>query len=113
VLSLSVHQRYFLFRGNADMRKSFDGLSGIVRDGLNKDPLGGDVFVFVNRRRNQIKLLCWEGDGFILFYKRLEKGTFEWPKGEESGLSYQTLHAILQGIKLQAIRQRKRYVHMR
>jgi transposase len=57
VLRLSVHQRYFLFRGNADMRKSFDGLSGIVRDGLNKDPLGGDVFVFVNQRRNQIKLL--------------------------------------------------------
>jgi hypothetical protein len=58
VLSLSVHQRYFLFRGNAEMRNSFDGLSGIVRDGLNKALPGGDVFVFENQRRNQIKILC-------------------------------------------------------
>jgi transposase len=74
VLSLSIHQRYYLFRGYADMRKGFDRLCGMVRDQLQKDPLGGDVFVFINRRRNQIKLLCWEGDGFMLFYKRLEKG---------------------------------------
>jgi transposase len=66
VLSLGVHHRYFLSRGNADMRKSFDGLSGIIRDGLNKDPLGGDVFVFLNRSCHQIKLLCWEGDGFYI-----------------------------------------------
>lgn len=111
MLSLSVHQRYYLFRGHADMRKGFDSLCGIVRDHLQKDPLGGDVFVFINRRRNQIKLLCWEGDGFMLFYKRLEKGTFELPKGEESRLSVEVLSCLLQGIKLSTIRKRKRYVH--
>ena len=89
VLSLRVHYRYILFRGNADIRKSFDSLFGIIRDGFNKNPSGGDVFVFLNRRYHQIKLLCCEGDGFLLFYKRLEKCTFEWPKGEESGLILQ------------------------
>jgi transposase len=109
VLSLSVHQRYYLFRGHADMRKGFDSLCGMVRDHLHKDPLGGDVFVFINRRRNQIKLLCWEGDGFMLFYKRLEKGTFELPKGEESRMSVEILSCLLQGIKLSTVRKRKRY----
>lgn len=52
MLSLSVHQRYYLFRGHADMRKGFDSLFGMVREYLQKDPLGGDVFVFINRRRN-------------------------------------------------------------
>lgn len=94
------------------MRKSFDSLSGIVRDHLQKDPLSGDVFVFINRRRNQIKLLCWEGDGFMLFYKRLEMGTFELPKGEESSLSVEVLSCLLQGIRLSTVRKRKRYVHV-
>lgn len=93
------------------MRKGFDGLCGLIRDHLQKDPLGGDVFVFVNRRRNQIKLLCWEGDGFIMFYKRLEKGTFELPKGQESTLEVEVLSCLLQGIKLNSIRKRSRYVH--
>ena len=94
------------------MRKSFDSLSGIVRDHLQKDPLSGDVFIFINRRRNQIKLLCWEGDGFMLFYKRLEMGTFELPKGEESSLSVEVLSCLLQGIRLSTVRKRKRYVHV-
>jgi len=111
VLSLSIHQRYYLFRGHADMRNGFDRLSGLVREHLQKDPLGGDVFVFINKRRNQIKLLCWDGDGFMLFYKRLEQGTFELPKGEQSDITVDILSCLLQGIKLSTVRKRKRYVH--
>ncbi len=93
------------------MRKGFDSLCGMVRDRLQKDPFGGDVFVFINRRRNQIKLLCWEGDGFMLFYKRLEKGTFELPKGDEARASVEILSSLLQGIKLSTVRKRKSYIH--
>jgi transposase len=102
VLSLSVHQRYYLFRGHADMRKGFDSLCGMVRDHLQKDPLGGDVFVFINRRRNQIKLLCWEGDGFMLFYKRLEKGTFELPQRRR-------IQGFSRDIKLLVARHKTKY----
>lgn len=93
------------------MRNGFDRLSGLVREHLQKDPLGGDVFVFINKRRNQIKLLCWDGDGFMLFYKRLEQGTFELPKGEQSDITVDILSCLLQGIKLSTVRKRKRYVH--
>ena len=109
MLSLSVHQRYYLYRGHADVRKSFDSLSGMVRDHLQKDPLSGDVFVFMNRRRNQIKLLCWERDGFMMFYKRLEKGTYELPAGADELVSVEVLSCLLQGIRLSTVRKRTRY----
>lgn len=64
MLSLSASYRYFLYRDRTDMRKGFDGLSGLVREGLAKDPLSGDVFIFFNKRRSQVKLLVWERDGF-------------------------------------------------
>ena len=111
MLSLSVHQRYFIYRSPADMRKGFDGLSGLVSDHLKQNPLSGDVFVFLNKRRNQIKLLCWEGDGFMLFSKRLEKGTFELPEGNELKINVDVLSCILQGIKLSSMHKRKRYIH--
>src|SRR6266498_333956 len=111
MLSLNIHQRYFLYRCHADMRKGFDGLCGLIREHLQKDPLSGDVFVFINRRKNQIKLLCWEGDGFMMFYKRLEEGTFEIPKGNEIKLNVETLSCLLHGITLSSIHKRKRYIH--
>jgi transposase len=95
------------------MRKSFDGLSGLVREGLLKDPLSGDVFIFFNARRTQVKLLVWEGDGFALWYKRLERGTFELPvvdakmNGHELGSD--ELLLILKGISLHSVRRRKRF----
>jgi len=61
------------------MRKGFDGLCGIVQSQLGKSALTGEVFIFLNRRRNQVKLLLWEGDGFSLYHKRLERGTYELP----------------------------------
>ena len=82
------------------MRKGFDGLSGLVQQGLLKDPLSGDVFVFFNRRRSQVKLLVWEGDGFSIYHKRLEKGTYEIPETPAGELRSDELMLILQGIWL-------------
>ena len=95
------------------MRKSFDGLSGVIRNALQKDPLTGDIFIFLNRRRNQIKLLLFEGDGFSIYHKRLERGTYEIPDGGEDHLMlrYNELQFILQGVLLKSVRHRKRF-HM-
>ena len=113
MLPLSGSSRYFLYRPPADMRKSFDGLSGLVRDGLSRDPLSGEVFIFFNARRNQVKLLVWERDGFAIWYKRLEKGTFELPvcdeKTKQSELRSDELLLILKGISLASIQRRKRF----
>jgi transposase len=97
------------------MRKSFDGLAGIVQNELKANPLSTAVFIFLNRRRNQVKLLLWEGDGFCLYHKRLEKGTFELPTGSDGQLAI-TIEAdqlllLLKGISLRHIRRRKRYHH--
>ena len=93
------------------MRKGFDGLSGIVRGALNKDPLSGAVFIFLNRRRNQIKLLLWERDGFSLYHKRLERGTYELPVGDGDSVELRSdeLMLILQGIALKSVRRRERF----
>lgn len=114
MLSLPASCRYFLYRHQADMRKGFDGLSGLVRDGLQQDPLGGDVFIFFNKRRNQVKLLLWERDGFSIYHKRLEQGTYELPSltshSSSAELRSDELMLILQGISLKSVRRRKRYV---
>lgn len=109
MLSLSPSSRYFLYRHQADMRKGFDGLSGLVREGLGKNPLSGDVFIFFNRRRNQVKLLLWERDGFSIYHKRLERGTYELPVNASSELRSEELMLILQGIVLKSVRRRKRF----
>lgn len=113
MLSVSSAYRYHLYRGVADMRKSFDGLSGIVRNELQKDPLRGEVFIFINKRCNQMKLLLWEGDGFSLYYKRLEKGTYELPFRDAHTtcieLCSDELMLILKGISLKSVRRRKRF----
>ena len=66
--------RYYFYRPPADMRKSFDGLCALVKSGMKRDPMSGDVFFFVNRRRSHLKALVWERNGFALFYKRLGSG---------------------------------------
>jgi transposase len=109
MLFFSKTNRYFLYRHHADMRKGFDGLSGLVRDGLQKDPLSGDVFIFFNKRRTQVKLLIWEQDGFSIYYKRLEQGTYELPSTPSAELRSDELMLILQGISLKSIRRRKRF----
>lgn len=112
MLSLQDNRRYFLYQPPTDMRKSFDGLSGVVKQNMELNALNGDVFIFLNKRRNQLKLLCWDNDGFCVYHKRLEKGTFELPQA--AGASSMTLTAlqlrlILDGIQLQSIKQRTRF----
>lgn len=96
------------------MRKSFDGLCGLVQGKLGKNPMSGDLFIFINKQRNRIKLLRWEPGGFVLFYKRLEKGTFELPENQKSGLSqnigYGELAMIITGISLKYAKKRKRFL---
>jgi transposase len=113
MLYLSEQLKFHLYAGYVDMRFSFDGLSGIVRNELNASPINGDVFIFINKRRTQLKLLQWDVDGFIIFYKRLEKGTFEIPyvnSGQRHyTISSEQLHFILKGISLKHVRKRVRY----
>lgn len=93
------------------MRKSFDGLCGLVREKFLREPLSGEVFIFISRRKNQLRLLLWEGDGFSLYSKRLEKGTFEIPEASSGcvELECDELLFILKGIKLQSVKKRKRF----
>lgn len=113
MLHLSDQLKYYLYAGYVDMRYSFDGLAGIVRNELNTSLVNGDVFIFINKRRTQIKLLQWDKDGFIIFYKRLEKGTFELPlinsDQKHHTISSDQLHFILKGISLKHVRKRLRY----
>lgn len=112
MLSFSSHQRYFLYAGPTDMRKGFSGLGGLVRRHIGRELLSGDVFIFINRRRDRIKLLMWDKTGFALYYKQLETGTFELPQGQDGRpleLSWSDLVMLLEGIEIKSIRRRKRY----
>jgi transposase len=117
MLHLSSACNYYLYRGNTDMRKGFDSLSGIVSLHMQLNVLSGSVFIFLNKKHNQVKLLLWEGDGFALYHKRLEEGTYELPVGDDKNeslsMSNQQLQLILQGISLKSVRRRKRYQHNR
>jgi transposase len=97
------------------MRKGFDTLAVLVRDGLGYDPLSGHLFLFVGRRRDRLKLLYWDRDGYALWYKRLEKGTFRMPRTEDGTTSIELkaseLAMLLEGIDLRSIKRRKRFRH--
>ncbi len=94
------------------MRKGFDSLSGMVKSQMALDALNGSVFIFMNRRRTHVKLLLWEGDGFAIYYKRLEKGTYEFPSGigqcSTIAVDARQLQFILQGVSLKKISLRPR-----
>lgn len=115
MVPLSPALRFFLYAHATDMRKSFDGLSGLVASALSRDPTSGDVYVFLNRRRDRMKLLLWDRTGFWLFYKRLEQGTFQLPANlaqhTSLELRYDELLLILEGIDLASIKRRRRYHH--
>ena len=102
MLSVPVPVRVFLCTAATDMRKSFNGLHGLVVDVLRQDPLSGDWFVFLNRRRDRIKILAWEQDGFLIWYKQLQVGTFALPShnGESLSLTSAQLALLLSGIDL-------------
>ena len=115
MISISKAYRYFMYSKRADMRKGFNGLCGLVRNEFLQNPLSGDVFIFINRPRNRIKLLHWQGDGFAIYYKRLEKGTYEIPEINAASASIeidaQQLLLILEGISLLSVKKRRRYEH--
>lgn len=98
---------------HVDFRKSFDGLCGVIRNYLGADPLDGTLFVFYNRRRDRVKILVWDSDGFWLHYKRLEKGTFEMPQityGQDHiTMNKVELELLLSGVILKSVQWRKRY----
>ena len=107
MITFGPAQRYYLHREPTDMRKSFNGLCGLVTGGLRRDPLSGEVFVFINRRRTHLKLLVWDRSGFVLYYKRLEAGTFELPVTDS--IRWDHLVLMLEGVSLESARYRKRY----
>lgn len=115
MLSVSSQVKIFLARHPVDMRKSFHGLIGLTESVLKQDPLSGHLFVFINRRRDRIKLLYWGGTGFCIWYQHLEKGSYQLPDwsaaDEQVGLEMTAseLSLILDGIDLSSVRQRPRY----
>lgn len=113
MLALTHTCRYFLYRSPCDMRFGIYSLSGLVRNELGADPLSGDVFVFIGKRGNQVRLLQWDRDGFALYIKKLEQGTFEWPQGEHSCITSNQLTLLLQGVMLKTVRLRRRYAPLK
>jgi len=109
MLALDRQRRYYCYIGISDMRKGFNPLSGMVRSELGQDPISGDIFIFFNRRRTQLKLLSCEQDGFAVYYKCLEKGTYDLPKSDENPMSAAILQCILSGISIKDIKHRKRH----
>lgn len=107
----SDRYRYFIYRGGCDMRKGYDGLCGLILNEFKMSPLSGDVFIFISKPRNKIKILHWQGDGFVIYSKRLEKGTFELPKNNSISIQAQQLQFIMDGIYLTSIKKRARYEH--
>lgn len=113
MFGLSEYHKYYLYRGVTDMRKGFDGLSGLVKSKMHSDPMDGSVYLFINRRRDKLKILIWSQGGFILYYKRLEEGTFELPgsisDGSKMQMNWETLMLMIKGIRLEKIKRKKRY----
>jgi transposase len=118
MLTLALPNRVFICTQPADMRKSFDGLAALVQQHLGCDPLSGDLFVFRSKRGDRVKLLWWNDDGYALWYKRLEEGTFPWPNADGTrtpvgthGLTLRPaeLAMLLDGIELSNVQRRPRY----
>ena len=110
ITGLVVNQVY-LATGFTDMRKSINGLSLIVSEQLAQDPFSGSVFVFCNRARDKLKILYWECNGFWLYYRRLDKGKFQWPGGglnqQSVSLSVRELQWLLEGLSCQQAQAHK------
>lgn len=113
MLHLNSSTAYYWYNGAADMRKGFDALCGVVQQHMHSNVLGGGVYIFVNRKRNQIKLLVWEGDGLAIYYKRLEKGVYELPSITPDSacatIDAIQLQLILQGIVLNSVKKKIRF----
>ena len=115
MIALPPQVRVFLYRHPTDIRKSFNGLVALTESALKKDPLSGSLFVFVNRRRDRIKILYWGQTGFCIWYQQLQQGTYQLPSHDSLDeqdtleVTRSQLSLILDGIDLSSIRQRRRF----
>ena len=126
MLTLGLTGRIWVCLAPVDGRKGFDGLAAVVRAELGRDPLSGDLFVFKNRRGDRLKILAWQGDGFAMYLRRLERGTFAFPKLKRSAdgvvggsmnspnppelsVTATELAMILGGVEFQGVVRRPRY----
>lgn len=113
MFALTSSHRFLLYRKVTDFRKGFDGLCGLVHNELNREPTSGEVFIFINRSRDRIKLLHWQQGGFVLYYKRLEKGTIGLPSLKSDSISqpvsYADLVLMIEGISVEKVVQKERY----
>ena len=115
MIAISAHTKVYLAKDATDMRRSFRGLITLTEAVLRQEPVSGHLFVFLNRRRDLMKILYWDGTGFCIWYKRLERGSFQRPPavvGEDRpGLELSTgqLSLMLEGIDLTSVRQRLRF----
>jgi transposase len=111
MLNLPSSLRIWLATQSTDLRKSFDGLAELVRQQLQADPLSGHLFVFRNKRADRVKLLYWDDDGFAIWYKRLEMGTFRFPVGSDGCVAMRAadLQMLLDGVDLDSVKRRRRY----
>lgn len=115
MIALPPQIRVFLYRLPTDMRKSFHGLVALTESALKQDPLSGSLFVFLNRRRDRIKVLYWGQTGFCIWYQQLQQGTYQLPTEEALDaretieVTRSQLSLILDGIDLASVRQRTRF----
>lgn len=98
---IRIAKEIYIACGYTDMRKSIDGLAALVQERFNMDPFAPALYIFCGRKCDRIKLLLWEGDGFLLMYKRLENGKFQWPRSEEElrPISWQQFRWLMEGLK--------------
>ena len=114
MLSIPPSVKIFLCTEPTDLRRGLDGLAALVEERLEEDPLSRHLFIFLNRRCNRLKLLYWDEDGYAIWMKRLERGTFELPRTKPSDavsmkITASKLSLILGGIDLSSVRRRRRY----
>ena len=111
MLSFTASLKIYVAVEPCDMRKSFEGLSALTTTALNQDVRNGALFVFSNERRNRLKILYWDGTGIWVMAKRLEKGTFSWPEGEEKviRLRSEALAMLTGGVDLRGAKMRPWY----
>lgn len=111
MLSLPATVKILVYLPPADMRRGYDGLAHLAREHLQQDPLSGHLFVFHNRRGDRLKILYWDRDGYAIWQKRLERGTFRFPPAGTASVTVSAaeLAMILEGIDTSRIRRQARY----
>ncbi len=100
---IAVCENIYIACGYTDMRKSIDGLAAVVQQQFHLDPFSNSLFLFCGRHRNKMKALLWEGDGFVLLYKRLENGSFLWPRSEAElkPITWQQFRWLMEGLQIE------------